>query len=926
MNNQVVHPSTRMLDQNPILLHTKLHRPRLPHDLVMRPRLVEWLDNGLDHPLTLVCASAGFGKTTLVCSWLEQMDASKGEKSRPMPAAWLSLDENDSDLNLFLRYFISALRTIFQDACADSLALLQAQQQLPLSILFATFSNELDNLPREAILVLDDYHLVHGNEVHDLLNHLVRHWPEKLHLVLLSRISPPIPIDRLRAKGMIRDIRTRDLRFTADEMAEYLHRSQAALLSQEDMQLLEERFEGWPAGLRLAALSMRSKGSQESVLMALSQDSPNIAGYLVDEVLSHQLPAIHTFLLKTSILDRLCAPLCEAVVGEGDPAWTARACLDWIERSELFIVSLDNKREWYRYHHLFQELLQQRVSTGMTRDEKNDLHLRASAWFEEHGLIDEALHHALAAGDLDLAARQMSAGLHHVIDREDRPTLERWLRLLPEEMIQQRPGLLMIRAWAFQHAWRLDLQAGVIQQVEGLLASEAGASMPESERQIIRGQILVLTSQWAYFTNQTAAAIQLCREALTLLPRSWTFACGGAMYYLGMSMQASGQALEAERLLLDEYESFTEKTNSYALLLLQALGFNCLKEGQLERTRQIAQLMLQAETGGRLEINTSLAAAFGGMAEYQRDHLVEAARYFTLVIDNRYTAHITGYREAVAGMAIIHQIKGGISEAWDLAESISRFDLEQSGTEDLRTSSLRAHLMLMQGDLEKAGSWADTLTDAPPDMALLWLEEPQVTRAHILVTRGRDTDLQSALQILESLEDIANRTHNTRHKIEVLALRALALEAQGKSIEALAALKQAVDLSRPGEFIRVFVDLGKPMQELLCTLMNQDHSGDAVRRILAHFPGEDQILSAGEVPAHHRSVSNQALVEPLTARELEILNLLRGPASVKEMAEQLHLSPATVKRHTNNIYAKLGVNKRWKAVARAEELNLLPAG
>ncbi len=380
-----------MSDQNQILLHTKLHRPRLPHDLVMRPRLVEWLDNGWDYPLTLVCASAGFGKTTLVCSWLVRLNVGGREGSVSLPSAWLSLDENDSDLNLFLRYFIAALRTIFEDVCEETLALLQAQQQFPQSVLFATFSNELDEIPGEAILVLDDYHLLHGKEVHDLLNHLVRHWPEKLHLVLISRISPSMPLDRLRAKGMIRELRTRDLRFTADEMAEYLRPSQAALLSQEEFHLIEERFEGWPAGLRLAALSLRSKDSQESVLLALSHENPNIAGYLVDEVLSHQLPAIHTFLLKTSILDRFCAPLCEAVVGESDPAWDARACLDWIERSELFILSLDNKREWYRYHHLFQELLQERLSAGMTVEEKNDLHLRASAWFEEHGLIDEAL-------------------------------------------------------------------------------------------------------------------------------------------------------------------------------------------------------------------------------------------------------------------------------------------------------------------------------------------------------------------------------------------------------------------------------------------------------------------------------------------------------------------------------------------------------
>ncbi len=551
-----------MPDQNQILLHTKLHRPRLPHDLVMRTRLVEWLDNGWDHPLTLVCASAGFGKTTLVCSWLVRLNVGGRERSASLPSAWLSLDENDSDLNLFLRYFIAALRTIFDDVCEETLALLQAQQQFPQSVLFATFSNELEQLPGEAILVLDDYHLVHGKEVHDLLNHLVRHWPEKLHLVLISRISPAIPLDSLRARGMIRDLRTRDLRFTADEMAEYLGQSQAALLSQEEIRLIEGRFEGWPAGLRLAALSLRSRDSQESVLLAISHENPNIAGYLLDEVLSHQLPAIHTFLLKTSILDRFCAPLCEAVVGESDPAWDARACLDWIEKSELFIISLDDKRRWYRYHHLFQELLQQRVSTGMTPVERNNLHLRASAWFAEQGLIDEALKHALASGDLDLAARQISAGLREVLNREDWPTLERWLRLLPEEMIQRNPALLMVRVWLLELTWRLELQATVIQQVEELLGSGTAATLPANELQILQGQIYMLKAQQVYFFNLTGRAIELSRDAILLLPASWSFVRGAAMLYLGLATQASGEVAAAETLLLHEYE-FLQRQERY---------------------------------------------------------------------------------------------------------------------------------------------------------------------------------------------------------------------------------------------------------------------------------------------------------------------------------------------------------------------------
>ena len=344
----------------------------------------------------------------------------------------------------------------------ETLALLQARQQIPQAVLFTTFSNELEELPGEAILVLDDYHTIHGMEVHNLLSELARHWPKPLHLVLISRISPPIPLDNLRAKGMLHEIRTQDLRFTPEETADYLSRTQFALMGHSALPLLEERFEGWPAGLHLAAISFRSAISQEAVLAALSSENPDITGYLVNEVLSHQFPAIRSFLMQTSILDRFCAPLCKAVIGEEiDPAWNARTCLEWIERAELFLIPLDDRREWYRYHHLFQELLQQRLAAEMAPDQVDSLHRLASAWFEEHGLIDEALHHALAAGDLDLAARQMSSGLCSVINREDWPTLDRWLRQLPEEKINQHPELLIIRAWVLNFLWRLDLQAQV---------------------------------------------------------------------------------------------------------------------------------------------------------------------------------------------------------------------------------------------------------------------------------------------------------------------------------------------------------------------------------------------------------------------------------------------------------------------------------
>jgi LuxR family maltose regulon positive regulatory protein len=923
-----------MPDQNPILLQTKLHRPRVPHDLVERVRLLEWLDKGIEIPLTLVCAPAGYGKTTLICTWLERMAAGRGEEAAPLPSVWLSLDEDESDLNLFLRYFIAALRTVFAETCEETLMLLQAGQQPPEQVIYTTVCNELAKLPGEVILVLDDYQFIRGKAVHGLLVELARHWPKPLHLVLISRIDPPLPLTRLRAKGMLCEIRTQDLRFTPEETATYLSQTQFIRVNQPTLDLLEERLEGWPAGLHLTALSLRSAGSQESVQLALSDENANITGYLVDEVLTHQFPAIYIFLLRTSILDRFCSALCEAVIGEIDTSWNVQACLDWIERSELFLISLDHRREWYRYHHLFQQFLQERLSAEMPLGERNNLNRRASIWFEEHGFIEEALQHALAAGDLDLAARQMYTGLPTALNHVDRPTLERWLRLLPEEMIQRHPGLLMIRAWALQFLWRLDLQAQVLKQIEDLLDAEEGVSLPEDDRQLLRTQILLFRAQQAYFGNQPIRAIDLCRQALARLPLLWTFGRGAAMLFLGLSMQASGQAQAAERLLLDEYGSHGDKTDIFALLVLDSLCFIYLHTGQLEQARQTAQVLAQGSTHNGIAFMRSAGDWFLGLVCYQINELEAAAQHFTQIVDNRYTAQVTNYRDAVAGLALIHQIQGESSEAWRMVESISQFDLDQRGSEDPRTRSLRARLMLLQGDLEGAGRWVDTLTDLPPDQPLMWLEEPQVSRVRILLARGGESDVILALKILDVLGEITERTHNTRYKIEILALRALALDATARGAEAQpavretsqadAALRQAVDLARLGGFIRVFVDLGVSMQALLRRLASQGHLVETINRILAAFPVDDKKRVGSESLARQPSPDISTVAEPLTRRELEVLALLRGPSSIKEIAQLLNISYGTAKGHTINLYAKLGVNRRWDAVARAEELNILP--
>jgi LuxR family maltose regulon positive regulatory protein len=916
-----------MSDQDQILLQTKLHQPLIPRGLIDRPRLFEQLNAVIDYPLTLICAPAGYGKTTLVCAWLDHVVDGRSGQVSSLPSAWLSLDDEESDFSLFLRYFIAALRTIFSNACEETLKLLHASQQPPQAVFYTTLCNDLDNLTGEAVLVLDDYQFIRGKEVHDLLGELVRHWPKPLHLVLISRIDPPLPLTSLRAKRKILEIRTQDLRFSPQETTTYLDQAQFFHLNEHTLELVNERFEGWPAGLHLAALSLRSTGSQETVQLALSSADANITGYLVDEVLTHQFPAIHSFLLRTSILDRFCVSLCEAVIGEIDTTWDVRACLDWIEHSELFLSPLDSRREWYRYHHLFQELLQQRLSIEISPDQLNSLHCRASTWFEEHGLLDEALHHAQAAGEFGLAARQMSAGLRDVINREDRLTLERWLRMLPEEMTQQQPQLLMIRAWALQFSWRLDLQAQVVKQIEDLLAADDWASLPTDDLQLLRAQILLLKAQQAYLNNQPMLAIDICKQALALLPLSWKFGRGAAMLFLGFSMQASGQAQAAERLLLNAYESYGDKTDTYALLVLESLCFIYMHTGQLEQTRQIAQVLVQGSTQSGIAFMRNLGNWYLGRVCYQINELEAAEQYFIQIVENRYIVQVTTYRDAVAGLALIHQIQGERTEAWQMVESVSQYDLEQRGSEEIRTRSLRARLFLMQGDLERASRWVDTLTEPPPNQPLIWLEEPQVTRVHILVARGKDADLGLATEILDTLEEITSRTYNTGYKIEILILRALVLDAQGKINQANAVLEQAVELGKPGGFIRVFVDLGKPMQSILRRLVSQGYLVETINRILLAFPEDSRSRNGSElpgIPARRPSPGISPLLDPLTRRELEVLTLLREPSSIKEIAQKLNISYSTAKEYTINIYSKLDVNRRWDAVARAEELNILP--
>lgn len=918
-----------MIRESSTLITTKLHRPLVTGDHVERPRLLQQLQRGLSQPLTLVCAGAGFGKTTLVSCWLSSLEDKQGEEHGSVRTAWLSLDAQDSDLTGFVTYFVAALRTMSPGACPATLDLVRARTDPPLELLAATLINEIAALPGSFVLALDDYGTIRGEAVPELLNRLVQHWPPALHLVIISRHNPPLPLARLRAVGQITELRSRDLRFTREETQDYLAMALPKPPSPPVVAALEQRHEGWIAGLQLAALALRALDGSEPEQAIAALGEADATEFLVDEVLLGQPPAIQTFLLQTSILERFCASLCEAVTARDDPDCVAQTCLEWIERANLFVIPLGRHQGWYRYHHLFRDMLQKLLHERFAQEEVLRLHRNAADWFATEGLIDEALNHALAAGDQKQAVGLIERQLCAALNRDDRPALERWLRLLSPELVERRAWLLMLKAWVLSLGWQLGAVDRVLKQVEALIEKQDGRPASEEDARSVRalrGQIATLRAQEAFMTNQPARALALCQQSLALMPASWKYARGGSVLYQAMSMQTLGQGDEAERWLLDHYAALETRTDAYAIRILFSLAEVRLQQGRLELTRQAAHEILHLATLSHLPVLQGWAHYYLARVHYQWNDLDLARQHYAELTAKRYVVHAHAARNGMVGLAQVHAVTGEFAPAWQAWETLSQFDLDLIGHETDESRSLRARLLLLQGDLVSASRWADTFTAPLPDQPLIWLQHPHITRARILLARGAPADLQQALEIADAYYALASRTHCAHSQITALLVRALALDSEGQLDASLAAVQQALELAQPGGFVRIFVDLGWAMQALLRQLHSPGAAGAYVQRILAAFPESNAALPAGgaAVPLAHPGAQRAAgLVEPLTLREREILLHLREPYSGKEIARKLFITTTTLKRHTANIYGKLGVHNRWDAVAEAEMLGIL---
>ncbi len=901
------------------LLRTKLHRPRVSHDLVPRPRLVERLHRGLDRKLTLICAPAGFGKTTLACMWLQ--DSSR-------PAAWLSLDENDSDLRVFLSYFVAAVQTVFPDACPTTLGFLRAPQLPPLDHMATTFVNEITDLAEPVILVLDDYHAIQDEAVHELVATLIGNLPRHAHLVLASRVDPPWPLASLRAGRHMMELRADDLRFTLDEAQAFLEHVVGVKLTSEAVATLEGRTEGWIAALRLAALSMRGETDHAAFVQSFKGTHRDLTDYLTTEVLSQQPQPIQDFLLRTSILDRFCAPLCDVIlddrrstIDEEPPSPLSQAILDELDQANLFLVPLDYERRWYRYHHLFQDLLRRRLQAQLNAEELASLHSRASAWLRDNGLIEEALRHALAAGDVEGAAQLVEDSRHDLLNREDWPTLERCLNRLPEAVVRGRPALLLARAWVLDLHYQIAGIPRLLQEAEACLSTDTGA-WSESEIRDVRGEIDALWSLVLYLGDEGQRALESAQRALERIPVAYAFARSFAVLILALAHQMTGQARTGVGTLGEFLaEVGTQPDIIIARVLIGQIYVHML-EGNCHQAAQALDQLQLVTSKARLTVSMVAAHWLLGRISYESNNLEAASQHFSSAFELRYGAQYIMVHDTMIALALTYQTQGMPEKAEETLTALRRFALDIGITQRLHEiDSFEARLALLQGDVQGAIRWAETVNLDMPTATLVFLELPIVTKARVLIAQGTDASLREATQLLQELLAYAESVHNTYHQIGLLALLALAYQAQRRTESALEALERSLRLAQPGGFIRTFVDLGPTMAGLLYQLAEGRVAPEYVRQVLAAFP---EARAEGD-PAHQiRQASRAALVEPLTRRESEILLLLARHLTNQEIADSLVISPLTVKKHTINIYQKLGVNSRAQAVVQAGALGILP--
>jgi LuxR family transcriptional regulator, maltose regulon positive regulatory protein len=905
------------------LLATKLHIPRTRTGFVVRPRLVDRLAQAHEGELTLVCAPAGFGKTALLADWARR---------DPRPVAWLSLDDADNDPARFWRHVAAALDTVRPGVAQQVAALLQGLQPASFEAVVTALVNELAGVADEVVLLLDDYHLIDAAPIHASVRFLLEHLPPQLRLVVASRADPPLPLARLRARGLLSELREHDLRFTPEEVAELMHAAVGPELPVAAVAALADRSEGWVAGLQLAALSLQGHADPAGFVAGFSGSYRYVLDYLTEEVLDRQPQQLREFLLETSVLERVSGPLCDAVTGRAD----SQRLLEQVERANLFLVPLDEVRGWWRFHHLFADLLRARLAREQP-ERVPELHASAAAWSEQHGLVDDAVRHALAAGDAVWAARLIEGHFDAMLQAGEDVTFRRWLEALPAELVRSRPRLCLAQAHGALLSGRLEAVAPHLADAERASAAVAEEPYePSAGRAVslvanVPAAIALARALLARLYGDAERTAEFGRQALTHMTDADHTLRHFARYSLAVADWLRGRLADAEQALAGLAAEQLPAGARYLAQLYHDLGQVQRARGHLGAALRTYERALElASQAGRPLPPAGIAHVAMTEVLYERGELDAALAHATQgVVLSR---QLGGARQLGAGLAVlawIRQAQGDRAGALEAVREAERVPLSPSLVGLLNPLPVvRARLALANGEVGEAARWVQECGLDADDEPSYPREGEYLVLVRVLLAQqapGR------ALGLLARLHAQAAAQGRTGSIIQASTLQALALHAGGDQAGALAALAEALTLGAPEGYLGIFLDEGPPMAALLRELLVSRRQGQVAlaeavpREYLARLvEAFEQAGLPVRPPVGRAGVVVAGLVEPLTAREVEVLRLLAAGAPNRAIAEQLVVSLETVKKHLSHLFDKLGVANRTQAVARARELGLLP--
>lgn len=904
---------------NPILA-TKLYIPIPRPKIVLRPRLIDQMNKGLHRKLTIISAPAGFGKTTLVSEWVANCERS---------VAWLSLDEGDNDTIHFLTYIVAALQTVAPEIGVETLRMLQSAQPPQNESVLTILLNEIATHPDNIILVLDDYHVIEDKAIGNTLTFLLEHLPSQIHLVITSREDPNLPLARLRARDQLTELRATDLRFTDSEAAEFLNQAMALSLSAEDIAILESRTEGWIAGLQLAALSMQGHKDTSNFIKSFTGSHHFVLDYLVEEVLQQQPKRIQDFLLCTSILDRMCGPLCDAVLL--DSSELGRDTLENLEHNNLFISPLDNVRHWYRYHHLFGSLLRQRLGQNRTSEEIAGYHLRASDWYENNSDRTQAFYHAIAAGDYSRAAmlaekhwREMSESFQYAVWLG-------WAKQLPDEVIRSRPVLCTQIAWGYMDISEVDASESYLRDAERCLNGpmEEMVVVVEEQFRALPARIAIVRTYNAQSVGDFTAAVKYAELAIKHAPEEDHFLRAQTNAILGGTYWANGDLDAACKSMSDWIEN-AQKAGNFIFAIASASGKADIltEQGHLREALRTYQQSLQLAMEHEAESQRIIAHHHLGLAllyhEMREDET--AAQYFqksmelglqSVLRDWTYRKHLAQARLKVS--------EGALVAALDSLDEASHHYVRSLIPNTRPVDALKVRIYLRQGRMENIQEWVRVHGFSVKDDLSYLHEFEYITFARVLLAEykvnGKERVVQDALSLLKRLLKAAEDKKRMGSMIEILIVTALAHHAVGNTTQAFASLERSLLLAMPEGYLRTFADEGEPMQSLLSAFQLQiDKQPRSQQQELVVYMGK--LLSAF---AQATSTTKPAagMVEALSPRELDVLRLIAQGLSNLEISKRLFLALNTVKGHNRIIFGKLHVQNRTEAVVRARELDLI---